>query len=56
MPNKEKPNSPQLKMERMTNNYFLPYWLHPFLLERPLMGELVLPFEGQLSGVKIKVA
>lgn len=56
MPNKEKPNSPQLKMERMTNNFFPPGGLQPFLLEHPLMGELVLPFEGNLPRVEIKVA
>jgi len=45
--------TPFEEMERMMESFFPRSWLRPFLLERPFMSELKLPFEGKLPRVDV---
>lgn len=45
--------SPFEEMDRMMESFFPRGWLRPFLWERPMLGDLSLPFEGRLPKVDV---
>lgn len=45
--------SPFEEMDRMMESFFPRSWLRPFLLERPFLSGLALPFEGKLPRVDV---